>query len=87
MTLSVPPIVAVPNGTASLTVTVNAAAAPPTDPVLDFSLPDGSQVRSAGFPPHLENLEKQDQTWKTWKNRGFWGKNLEKYCKTWRKKI
>ncbi len=25
----------------------------------------------AGFPPHLENLEKQGQTWKTWKNRGF----------------
>ncbi len=35
-----------------------------------------------GFPPHLENLEKQDQTWK---NRGFGGKNLEKYCKTWKK--
>ena len=38
-----------------------------------------------GFPPHLENLEKQGQTWKTWKNRGFWGKNLEKYYKTWKK--
>ncbi len=33
----------------------------------------------AGFPPHLENLEKQGQTWKTWKNKGFWDKNLEKY--------
>ena len=38
-----------------------------------------------GFPPHLENLEKQGQTWKTWKNKGFWGKNLEKYYKTWKK--
>ena len=42
-------------------------------------------VQVSGFPPHLENLEKQIQTWKTWKNRGFWGKNLEKYCKTWKK--
>ncbi len=37
---------------------------------------------SPGFPPHLENLEKQSPTWK---NRGFSGKNLEKYCKTWKK--
>ena len=46
-----------------------------------------SVLKTAGFPPHLENLEKQVQTWKswkTWKNRGFWGKNLEKYCKTWK---
>ncbi len=40
---------------------------------------------TAGFPLHLENLEKQGQTWKPWKNRGFWGKNLEKYYKTWKK--
>ncbi len=42
----------------------------------------------SGFPPHLENLEnleKQGPTWKTWKNRGFSSKNLEKYCKTWKK--
>ena len=44
-------------------------------------------VLPSGFPPHLENLEKQGQTWKTWKNRRFWGKNLEKYCKTWKKKF
>ena len=43
-------------------------------------------IQFAGFPPHLENLEKQDPTWKTWKNRGFFfSKNLEKYCKTWKK--
>ncbi len=57
-----------------------------------FSVPAGHPcygfgifTQVAGFPPHLENLEKQGQTWKTWKNRGFWGKNLEKYCKTWKK--
>ncbi len=42
-------------------------------------------VDSAGFPPHLESLEKQGQTWKSWKNRLVWGQkpgkilqNLEK---------
>ncbi len=39
----------------------------------------------AGVPLHLENLETQGPTWKTWKNRGFSGKNLEKYYKTWKK--
>ncbi len=34
---------------------------------------DEFEVRCSGFPPHLENLEKQGRTWKTWKNRGIFG--------------
>ncbi len=51
---------------------------------LDFQIASPRLLKS-GFPPHLENLEKQGQTWKTWKNKGVWDKNLEKYCKTWKK--
>ena len=51
----------------------------------NFEMSSVKMKLDAGFPPHLENLEKQGQTWKTWKNRGFWDKNLEKYYKTWKK--
>ncbi len=36
---------------------------------------------NAGFPPHLENLEKQGPTWKTWKNRGFSSKTWKNIAK------
>ena len=41
----------------------------------------------AGFPLDLENLEKWEYTWKTWKYHGIW-KNLiniiEKWHETWK---
>ncbi len=48
--------------------------------VIDLSRPEfGPNQRFSSselsrVPTHLENLDKQGQTWKTWKNRGFWGK-------------
>ena len=56
-----------------------------TDPVVKSVSWSSDMLGKAGFPLHLENLEKQGQTWKTWKNRGVLGKNLENYCKTWKK--
>ncbi len=40
-----------------------------------------SWVNLTGFPPHLENLEKQGQTWKTWKSGGLGAKTWKNILK------